>query len=149
MTIIAAFLLVGTCFAGDNTTLEEHDFDSYFKMKVPKGISFEKHEGTPTKSINRSVNYLNETAKINIIYAESAGGKDDLLKYYKDFAKNDTGIKFNSTNNTTVIHFNDENTIGETNYHDMAIVGDNTRYLLIQCDNESLMKYMANSVKFK
>ncbi len=147
--ILVAFLCTSIAFANDNATLEEHDFDSHFKMNVPKGITFEKTEGTPSKSINLTVNYRNETSKINIVYTESAGAKDDLLKYYENFSRNDPDITFNSTNNTTIIHFNGENIIGETNYHDLAIVGDDTKYILIQCDNESLMKSMVKSIKFE
>ena len=72
-----------------------------------------------------------------------------LLKYYEDFAKNNTNITLNTTNNTTVIHFNDDNIIGEINFHDMAISGDNEKYILMQCDNETLMKSMAESIKFQ
>lgn len=145
---LAALLVTGAGFAANNTTLEQHDFDSYFTMKVPKGISFEKKEGTPSKNINISVNYKNYTEKINIIYAESAGTKDDLLKYYTDMAKNDENLTQKTINNTTIFHFKGNNIIGEENYHDMAISGDDTRYILMQCDNENLMKSMAESVKF-
>ncbi len=147
--IFAALLSVSVGFAKDNITLEEHDFDSYFKMNVPKGISFEKQDGIPSKNINLSVNYRNDSQKINIVYAQSIGAKDNLLKYYEGFAKNDSDIKINTTNNTTIIHFNGENIIGETPYHDMAIAGDNEKYVLMQCDNETLMKSMAESIKFK
>lgn len=145
---LAVLLVAGTGFASDNATIEQKDFDSYFKMKVPKGITFEKKEGTPTNNINISVNYKNYTEKINIIYAESSDAKDNLLKYYEDMAKNDENITLKSYNNTTVIHFKGNNIIGEDNYHDMAISGDNTRYILLQCDNETLMKTMAESIKF-
>lgn len=145
---LAALLVTGAGFAANNTALEQHDFDSYFTMKVPKGISFEKKEGTPSKNINISVNYKNYTEKINIIYAESAGAKDDLLKYYTDMAKNDENLTQKTINNTTIFHFKGNNIIGEENYHDMAISGDDTRYILMQCDNENLMKSMAESVKF-
>ena len=147
--IIVTFLSASIAFANDNMTLEEHDFDSYFKMNVPKGISFEKIEGTPSKNINLTINYKNNSENINIVYTQSAGAKEALLKYYEKFAKNDTSIKFNTTNNTTIIHFNGDNIIGETNFHDMAIVGDNEKYIIMQCDNETLMKSMANSIKFK
>ncbi|WP_405305521.1 hypothetical protein [Methanobrevibacter sp.] len=145
---LVVLLVAGTGFASDNSTIEQKDFDSYFKMKVPKGITFEKKEGTPTNNINISVNYKNYTEKINIIYAESTDAKDNLLKYYEDMAKNDENITLKSYNNTTVIHFKGNNIIGEDNYHDMAISGDNTRYILLQCDNETLMKTMAESIKF-
>lgn len=145
---LAVLLVAGTGFASDNAPIEQKDFDSYFKMKVPKGITFEKKEGTPTNNINISVNYKNYTEKINIIYAESSDAKDNLLKYYEDMAKNDENITLKSYNNTTVIHFKGNNIIGEDNYHDMAISGDNTRYILLQCDNETLMKTMAESIKF-
>lgn len=145
---LAALLVTGAGFAANNTALEQHDFDSYFTMKVPKGISFEKKEGTPSKNINISVNYKNYTEKINIIYAESAGAKDDLLKYYTDMAENDENLTQKTINNTTIFHFKGNNIIGEENYHDMAISGDDTRYILMQCDNENLMKSMAESVKF-
>lgn len=144
---LAALLVAGTGYAVDNATLEEKDFDSHFKMKVPKGITFEKKEGSPSNNTNTSVNYKNYTEKINIIYSES-GAKDNLLKYYEDTAKNDKNITIKSYNNTTVIHFKGNNIIGEENYHDLAISGDSTKYLLIQCDNETLMKTMAESIKF-
>lgn len=147
--ILVTFLSASIAFANDNITLEEHDFDSYFKMKVPKGISFEKIEGKPSKNINLTINYKNDSENINIVYTQSAGAKGNLMKYYEKMAKNDTSIKFNTTNNTTIIHFNGNNIIGETNYHDMAIAGDNEKYILLQCDNETLMKSMANSIKFK
>ncbi len=146
---LTCILAAGVGFANDNTTLKEHDFDSYFKMDVPKGISFEKIEGIPSKNINFTVNYKNGTHHINIVYTISKGAKDDLFKYYEDFAKNDENITLNTTNNTTVIHFGGDNIIGEENYHDLAISGDNERYLLIQCDNETLMKSMASSIKFE
>ena len=147
--ILTIFVFIGAAFANDNITLEEQDFDSYFKMNVPKGISFEKTEGIPSKNINVTVNYRNDTENINIVYTESIGAKDNLLKYYEDFAKNNTNITLNTTNNTTVIHFNDDNIIGEINFHDMAISGDNEKYILMQCDNETLMKSMAESIKFQ
>ena len=147
--ISICLLVMNVGFAKDNITFEEHDFDSYFKMKIPKGIIFEKKEGIPSKNINRTINYKNETKNINIVYTESIGAKEDLLKYYEEIAENDKNISLNTTNNTTLIHFNGENIIGETNYHDLAIIGNNDRYILMQCDNESIMKSMANSVKFK
>ncbi len=145
---LVTILIMNAGFANDNLDLEEHDFDSYFKMKVPKGISFEKKEGIPNSSINLTINYRNDTEKINIVYTESQGTKNNLLKYYEEMAKNDTNITLNTTNNTTIIHFTGENVIGETNYHDMAIIGDNDRYILMQCDNEKLMKSMAKSIEF-
>jgi hypothetical protein len=142
-------MITSAGFASNSTNLEKHDFDSYFTMDIPKGISFEKKEGMPSKDINFTVNYKEKQGRINIIYTESIGAKDNLLKYYEDFAKNDPNITLNTTNNTTVVHFKDTNFIGETNYHDLAISGDDDRYLLIQCDNESLMKSMAKSIRFK
>ena len=147
--IIAGALAASTGFASTNMTLEEHDFDSFFKMKVPKGISFEKHERLPSKNINMTVNYKNSTQKINIVYTVSTGAKDNLLKYYDEFAKNDENITLNTTNNTTLIHFKNDNFIGEENLHDMAIIGDDSKYILMQCDNETLMKSMAESITFK
>ena len=150
IALLAAVTLfvVNAGFAGNDTSLEQHDFDSYFKMDVPKGISFEKTNNTPDKSINVTMNYKNYTEMINIIYAQSAGAKDNLLKYYEDLAKNDTNITVKSFNNTTILHFKGDNLIGEDNYHDMAISGDNTKYILLQCDNETLMNSMAGSIKF-
>jgi hypothetical protein len=145
---LMAIMVAGIGFASNNTTLEEHDFDSYFKMGVPKGVSFEKTEGIPSKNINLTVNYRNDAENISIVYTESQGAKDDLLKYYEDFARNDENITLNTINNTTVIHFKDENIIGEINYHDLAIAGDNDKYIIMQCDNETLMKSMAESLKF-
>lgn len=149
LIVILATLFAGIAFADDSPTLEEHDFDSYFKMNVPKGISFEKIEGIPSKNINLTINYRNDSEKINIVYTQSAGAKDTLLNYYNEMAKNDTNITLNTTNNTTVIHFNGKNIIGETDYHDMAIAGDNDKYILMQCDNETLMKSMAESIRFE
>ena len=149
MVFLVTLLFISIGFAKDNNTLEEHDFDSYFKMKVPKGISFEKIEGKPSKNINLTINYKNDTENINIVYTQSTGAKDRLLEHYKELTKNNTNIKLNTKNNTTIIHFNGENIIGETNYHDLAIVGDNDKYILIQCNNETLMKSMVESIKFK
>lgn len=146
---LAILLSANVGFANNNTTLEEHDFDSYFKMNVPKGVSFEKIEGIPSKNINLTINYKNDTKNINIVYTVATGAKENLLKYYEEITKNNKDIKFNTTNNTTIIHFNGENIIGETNYHDMAIVGDNEKYIIMQCDNETLMKSMAESIKFE
>ena len=150
LMFILAFAAVFVCsagFAANNTSLEQHDFDSYFKMDVPKGISFEKRNTTSSNNTNVTLNYRNSTEKINIIYAESPT-KDNLLKYYKDYAKNDKNMTLNTTNNTTIIHFKGENLIGEDNYHDMAISGDSSKYVLMHCDNETLMKSMAGSIKF-
>ena len=117
---MAALIVAGAGYAGNNTALEQHDFDSYFKMDVPKGISFEKTNSTAGEDINITINYKNYTEKINIIYAES-DAKDDLLKYYEDMAKHDENVTLKSYNNTTVIHFKGNNIIGEDNYHDMSI----------------------------
>lgn len=151
LIIILALALLSSASIGvanNNTSFEEHDFDSYFKMDVPKGISFEKTEGNPSKNINLTVNYRNDTQKINIVYTISKDAKDTLLKYYEEIAKNNTNMTLNTTNNTTIIHFKGNNIIGETNYHDMAIAGDGEKYILMQCDNETLMKSMAESIKF-
>ena len=149
LLILGCILVTNAGFASANITLEEHDFDSHFKMDVPKGISFEKHEGIPSKNINLTINYKNDSKQINIVYTVSPGAKDNLLKYYEDFAKNNKNITINTTNNTTLIHFNGENIIGEENYHNLAIIGDDEKYILMQCDNETLMKSMAESIKFK
>ena len=61
---------------------------------------------------------------------------------------NDTTANLTTINNTTVVHFSDNRTIGEVNYHDLAIAGDDEKYLLIQCDNETLMNMMVKSIKF-
>lgn len=148
LLIAVVMLVTNIAFAANNTTLEEHDFDSHFKMNVPKGITFEKIDGIASKNINLTVNYRNETQKINIVYTISAGAKDKLLNHYEEIAKNNKNMTLNTTNNTTVIHFNGDNIIGETNYHDLAIAGDNDRYILMQCDNQSLMKSMAESIRF-
>ena len=145
---LAALLVMSVGFAANNTTFEKHDFDSHFTMNIPKGVSFEKNEGTPSGNINLTVNYKNYTQKINIIYVESMGAKDDLLRYYNELAKSDENVSLKSYNNTTVLHFKGDNIIGEENYHDMAISGNNDRYILMQCDNESLMKTMAESIRF-
>lgn len=145
---LTALLVCSAGFAANTTSLEQHDFDSYFKMDVPKGISFEKRNTTSGNNANVTLNYKNSTEKINIVYAESPGTKDNLLKYYEDFAKNDKNMTLNTTNNTTIIHFKGENMIGEDNCHDMAISGDNSKYVLMQCDNETLMKSMAGSIRF-
>lgn len=150
MALFASVVLLAANvgFADANTTLEEHAFDSYFKMNIPKGMSFEKIDGIPSKNINLTVNYRNDTQKINIVYTISLGAKEKLSNYYEEMAKNNPTVKLNTTNNTTVIHFTGENIIGETNYHDMAIAGDNEKYILMQCDNETLMKSMAESIRF-
>ncbi len=145
---MAALIVAGAGYAGNNTALEQHDFDSYFKMDVPKGISFEKTNSTAGDDINITINYKNYTEKINIIYVQSVGTKDNLLKYYEDLDKNDSSMTLKSFNNTTILHFKGDNIIGEDNYHDMAISGDNNRYILMQCDNETLMNSMASSIKF-
>lgn len=42
--IIATTLILTASvgFASDNADLKEYDFDSYFKMDVPKDVNFEK-----------------------------------------------------------------------------------------------------------
>lgn len=145
---LVVLLSANAAFADNNTTMEEHDFDSHFKMNVPKGITFEKAEGIASKNINLTVNYRNDTQKINIVFTISKDAKDKLLEHYKELAENNENITLNTTNNTTIIHFSGENIIGETNYHDLAIAGDNEKYILMQCDNETLMNSMAKSIKF-
>ena len=146
---IAMLLTANAGFAIDNNNLKEYDFDSYFKMDVPKDINFEKTDGNATDNITLSKSYKDDSKKINVAYFQTKNNaKDELIKYYKDIAKNSSSVSINDVNNATVIHFGDENTYGDIEYHDMAIAGNATQYILVQCDNQSLMDSMANSIKF-
>ena len=145
---IAVVLVANAGFASDNSDLKSYDFDSFFKMDVPNDANFEKSEGNTTENITKLVNYIDNDNKINIVYAESVGAKDDLVKYYEEMSQNDPFVEIKTVNNTTVVHFGDENTIGDIQYHDMAIAGDNDRYVMIQCDDEDLINSMATSIKF-
>ncbi|WP_292608394.1 hypothetical protein [Methanobrevibacter sp. UBA188] len=146
---IAMLLTANAGFAIDNNNLKEYDFDSYFKMNVPKDINFEKTDGNATDNITLSKSYKDNDKKINVAYFQTKNNaKDELIKYYKDMAKNSSSVSINDINNATVIHFGDENTYGDIEYHDMAIAGNATQYILVQCDNHSLMDSMANSIKF-
>ena len=125
---IAMLLTANAGFAIDNNNLKEYDFDSYFKMDVPKDINFEKTDGNATDNITLSKSYKDDDKKINVAYFQTKNNaKDELIKYY---------------------NFGDENTYGDIEYHDMAIAGNATQYILVQCDNHSLMDSMANSIKF-
>ena len=149
--IIAAALILtaGARFASDNADLKEYDFDSYFKMDVPKDVNFEKTEANATDNITLSKSYDDDDKKIKLAYFQTKNNaKGELVKYYDDMAKNDSSVSINTTNNITILHFGDENTIGDIEYHDMAIAGDDTQYLLVQCNNQDLMNSMANSIKF-
>lgn len=146
---ITILLTANAGFASDNNDLKEYDFDSYFKMDVPKDINFEKTDGNATDNITLSKSYKDDDKKINVAYFQTKNNaKDELIKYYKDMAKNDSSISINESNNATVIHFGDAKTYGNIEYHDMAIAGSDTQYLLVQCDNQTLMDSMANSIKF-
>ena len=149
--IIAAALILtaGAGFASDNADLKEYDFDSYFKMDVPKDVNFEKTEANATDNITLSKSYDDDDKKIKLAYFQTKNNaKGELVKYYEDMAKNDSSVSINTTNNITILHFGDENTIGDIEYHDMAIAGDDTQYLLVQCNDQDLMNSMANSIKF-
>jgi len=145
---IGTMLLLNAGFAAENITLKEHDFDSHFKMSIPENLTLENMSGRVIGNTTLSVNYLNEDAKISIIYAESNGTKAKLVESYEKMCANDTTANLTTINNTTVVHFSDDRTIGEVNYHDLAIAGDDEKYLLIQCDNETLMNMMVKSIKF-
>ena len=149
--IIAAALILtaGAGFASDNADLKEYDFDSYFKMDVPKDVNFEKTEDNATDNITLSKSYDDDDKKIKLAYFQTKNNaKGELVKYYEDMAKNDSSVSINTTNNITILHFGDENTIGDIEYHDMAIAGDDPQYLLVQCNDQDLMNSMANSIKF-
>lgn len=145
----ALILTANVGFASDNADLKEYDFDSYFKMDVPKDVNFEKTDANGSDNITLSKSYMDDNKKINVAYFQTKNNaKDELIKYYEDMAKNYSSVSINTTNNITILHFGDENTIGDIKYHDMAIAGNETQYLLVQCDNQDLMKSMANSIKF-
>lgn len=145
----ALILTAGVGFASENTDLKEYNFDSYFKMDVPKDVNFEKTNANASDNITLSKSYMDDNKKINVAYFQTKNNaKDELVKYYEDMAKNSTSVNINTTNNVTILHFGDENTIGDIKYHDMAIAGDDTQYILVQCDNQDLMNSMANSIKF-
>lgn len=128
--------------------LEEYDFDSYFKMNIPKNTTFEKTNGTGNGDISLYINYKDPNEKINIIYAEANGGKNILEQTYKNMAQENENVTIKTINNATILHLSDENIIGENDYHDLAIIGDDSKYVLLQCNNESLMNSMAESLKF-
>jgi len=67
---IGTMLLLNAGFAAENITLKEHDFDSHFKMSIPENLTLENISGRVIGNTTLSVNYLNEDAKISIIYAE-------------------------------------------------------------------------------
>ncbi len=129
--------------------LKEYDFDSYFAMNIPKTTTFEKTNGTENGEISLYINYKDPSETINVIYAESIGGAEKLIHAYEDMAQDNANITIKKVNNVTIIHLNDDNSIGENDYHDLAVAGDNDRYVLMQCNNESLMSSMAQSLKFK
>lgn len=146
---IAMLLTVNAGFASDNGDLKECDFDSYFKMDVPKDINFEKIDGNATDNITLSKSYRDDDKKINVVYFQTKNNaKDELIKYYKDMAKKDSSVTIKEVNNATVIHFGNGNSYGDIEYHDMAIAGNDKQYLLVQCDNQSLMSSMVNTINF-
>lgn len=146
---IAMLLTVNAGFASDNGDLKECDFDSYFKMDVPKDINFEKIDGNATDNITLSKSYRDDDKKINVVYFQTKNNaKDELIKYYEDMAKNDSSVTIKEVNNATVIHFGNGNSYGDIEYHDMAIAGNDKQYLLVQCDNQSLMSSMVNTINF-
>lgn len=146
---IAMLLTVNAGFASDNGDLKECDFDSYFKMDVPKDINFEKIDGNATDNITLSKSYRDDDKKINVVYFQTKNNaKDELIKYYKDMAKKDSSVTIKEVNNATVIHFGNGNSYGDIEYHDMAIAGNDKQYLLVQCDNQSLMRSMVNTINF-
>ena len=146
---IAMLLTVNAGFASDNGDLKESDFDSYFKMDVPKDINFEKIDGNATDNITLSKSYRDDDKKINVVYFQTKNNaKDELIKYYEDMAKNDSSVTIKEVNNATVIHFGNGNSYGDIEYHDMAIAGNDKQYLLVQCDNQSLMMSMVNTINF-
>lgn len=148
LTVIMIFN-ASAIFASDNGNLKEYDFDSYFRMDVPNDVNFEKTEGNGTDNITFSVNYKDDDKKINVVYSQTKNnGKEDLVNYYSDMAKNDPFVNISTENNITVLHFGDENTIGDIEYHDMAIAGNASQYILIQCDDQDLMNSMVSSIKF-
>lgn len=146
---IAMLLTVNAGFASDNGDLKECDFDSYFKMDVPKDINFEKTDSNATDNITLSKSYRDDDKKINVVYFQTKNNaKDELIKYYKDMAKKDSSVTIKEVNNATVIHFGNGNSYGDIEYHDMAIAGNDKQYLLVQCDNQSLMSSMVNTINF-
>ena len=146
---IAMLLTVNAGFASDNGDLKECDLDSYFKMDVPKDINFEKIDGNATDNITLSKSYRDDDKKINVVYFQTKNNaKDELIKYYKDMAKKDSSVTIKEVNNATVIHFGNGNSYGDIEYHDMAIAGNDKQYLLVQCDNQSLMSSMVNTINF-
>ena len=146
---IAMLLTVNAGFASDNGDLKESDFDSYFKMDVPKDINFEKTDSNATDNITSSKSYRDDDKKINVVYFQTKNNaKDELIKYYEDMAKNDSSVTIKEVNNATVIHFGNGNSYGDIEYHDMAIAGNDKQYLLVQCDNQSLMRSMVNTINF-
>ena len=146
---IAMLLTVNAGFASDNGDLKECDFDSYFKMDVPKDINFEKTDSNATDNITLSKSYRDDDKKINVVYFQTKNNaKDELIKYYEDMAKNDSSVTIKEVNNATVIHFGNGNSYGDIEYHDMAIAGNDKQYLLVQCDNQSLMRAMVNTINF-
>lgn len=147
--IATALILSGSVgFATGDVELKEYNFDSYFKMDVPKDVEFVKEDGNGTGNISLLKSYKDADKKINVVYCQSKNNaKEELINYYQNMAKNDSYVIINEVNNTTVIHFGDENTIGDIEYHDMAIAGDDTQYILIQCDNQDFMNSMVNSIK--
>lgn len=145
---ISVVLAASVGFASDNSDLKSYDFDSYFKMDVPSDVNFEKSEGNATENITKLVNYIDNDSEINIVYTESVGAKDDMVKYYEEMSQNDPSVEIKTVNNTTVVHFDDENTIGEIQYNDMAIAGDDGKYVMIQCDDEDLINSMVKSIEF-
>ena len=158
---IIAVILANTGLPNNNKTLtnndtvgavsdlEEHDFDTYFTMMIPKNTTFEKINGTENGDISLYINYKDPSENINVIYAESVGGAEKLINAYENMAQDNANITVKNINNVTVLHLNDENIIGENDYHDLAVAGDDARYVLMQCNNESLMNSMATSLKFK
>lgn len=62
-------------------------------------------------------------------------------------AKKDSSVTIKEVNNATVIHFGNGNSYGDIEYHDMAIAGNDKQYL-VQCDNQSLMSSMVNTINF-
>lgn len=144
-----AFLIANMSFATENVTFREYDFDSIFTMDIPQNITLEKTGLRMNGNITVSVNYMNEAEKINILYAVSNGTKDKLVENYKKICANDSTANITTVNNTTIIHFSNNRDIGEVNYHYLGIAGDSEKYVMIQCDNQTLMDAMAKSIKFK
>ena len=145
--ILVAALTIGNINAAD---FENHNFDNYFSMKIPKDMSFEKEDTSISYESYKSItiSYFSEDLMIEYIDSPTFSENSSAYIYQTLFESANDDLKecYETQYNGTIIL---ETTQDDGDHISLAGISSGHKMVIIGSTDSYLVKQLARTVKLE